>query len=82
MLAQVITLNPPAHKAAPCPFKSSCPIYRTGMDDDPVAAIYSIITQSGRVLNGIHKVKERHINELLLALDRLTLRLHAELAEA
>lgn len=64
----------------PCRFRETCPIYLNSSEQEIEAAVYTIITASGKVLNGAHKVKPHHMAELRRALDRLTARLHDVLA--
>jgi len=80
--AKVIPIYTDSYNASspPCRFRSSCPVYINNIDEDPVAAIYSIITASGRVVNGAYKIKRHHLDDLQRALDLLTIRLHSALA--
>lgn len=64
-----------------CKFRSTCPVYSAATEvGDPIAAIYSVITQSGLVLDGAYEVQKHQVEDLLLAVDRLTIQLHHLLA--
>lgn len=52
-------------------------MHQSSLDvDDPIAAIYSIITQSGLVLDGAYRVKRDQAEDLMLALERIQIRLY------
>ena len=64
-----------------CAYRATCPVYQsTVYVGNPIAAIYSVITQSGLVLDGACNVQKEQVEDLLLAVDRLTVRLHRMLA--
>lgn len=79
-MSNVIPIKARTDTSKQCRYKPTCPVFNATHPTDPVAAIYSIVTSAGLVLDGAYEVGPDQVEDLLHALDRLTFRLHRLLA--
>lgn len=67
-------------KDTSCPFAKDCALHQATKDiDDPIAAVFAMVTRSGQIIRGAQNVKRTHVRALTRALDLLQVELHQAL---